>query len=67
MGKYLVSYYVCVEVEADSAEDAYNKGVKLCEDMHTDELDFVGYSDSRVYPIKEDGKIDYGNEFQFNN
>jgi hypothetical protein len=54
-------------VEADSAEDACNKGVELCENMHTEELDFVGYSDSLVYPIKEDGKVDYGTEFQFDN
>lgn len=71
MAKYKVNCYYTyvgsVIVEADSAEDAYNKGLELCEDMHTDELDFVGYSDSIVYPIKEDGKIDYGNEFQFDN
>lgn len=71
MAKYKVhcyyTYVGSVIVEANSEEDAYNKGVSLCDSMHTDELEFVGYSNSCAYPINEDGEIDYGNEFQFDN
>ena len=71
MAKYKVhcyyTYVGTVTVEADSEEAAYNKGLAMCDNMHTDELEFVGYSNSCAYPINEDGEIDYGNEFQFDN
>ena len=71
MAKYKVhcyyTYVGSVIVEADSAKDACNKGIELCDAMHTDALEFVGFSESCVYPIKEDGKVDYGTEFQFDN
>ena len=71
MAKYKVhcyyTYVGTVTVEANSEEDAYNKGLAMCDNIRTDELEFVGYSNSCAYPINEDGEIDYGNEFQFDN
>lgn len=52
MEKYLVrcyyTYCATVEVEADSVEDAADKGFELCEKMATDDLEYVGYTDTEV-------------------
>jgi hypothetical protein len=46
MGKYIVRCYYeyvgKVAVEADSFDEACDKGLKLCEDMTTDDLYFCG-------------------------
>ena len=59
MAKYIVKCYYqyvgSVEVEADSIEDAYNKGFEICEDMYTSDLDYVDYIDAEV--IDEEGLI----------
>ena len=59
MAKYRVlSYYQYVaisEVEADSVDEAFEKGFALNEDMTTDELRYVDYTDSEV--ISEDGAL----------
>lgn len=49
------TYVGTVEVEAGSIEDAFDKGYNQCEDMATDELSYVGYTDAEV--IDEDGVI----------
>lgn len=52
MAKYLVRCYYtycgCVEVEADSVEEASEKGYEICDAMTTEELEFVGYTDMEV-------------------
>lgn len=52
MAKYLVRCYYTycgmVEVDADSVEDASNKGYELCEQMRTEDLEYVGYTDMEV-------------------
>ena len=52
MAKYTVwcyyQYVGRVEVEADSFEEAFDKGFDLCEEMETSELDFVGAIDAEV-------------------
>lgn len=52
MGKYLVRCYYTyegiVEVEADNENDAYDKGWELCEQMGTDELQYVGFQSAEV-------------------
>lgn len=57
--KYIVRCYYQyvgrVEVEADSVEEAYNKGYNICDKMKTEELDYVDYIDSEVE--EEDGFI----------
>lgn len=59
MAKYRVkSYYTYVavsEVEADSPEEALEKGYNHNEGLHSDELDFIGYCNSEV--IDENGEI----------
>lgn len=59
MAKYIVRCYYQyvgrVEVEADSVEEAYNKGYAICDDMTTEELDYVDYMDGEVE--EEDGFI----------
>jgi hypothetical protein len=59
MAKFKVNCYYTyvgsVEVEADSIEEAYDKGYKVCEEMGTDDLSFVGYTDGEV--IDKDGEI----------
>lgn len=59
MAKYKVySYYTyraTAEVEADSPEEALEKGYNHNEGLHSDELDFTGYCNSEV--IDEDGEI----------
>lgn len=58
MAKYKVySYYTyraVSEVEADSPEEALEKGYNHNEGLHTDELDYIGYTNSEV--IDENGK-----------
>lgn len=53
--KCYYTYVGSVEVEADSIEEAYDKGYKVCEKMETDDLSFVGYLDGEV--IDSDGEI----------
>lgn len=52
MEKYLVrcyyTYCACVEVEAETPEDASEMGFELCDKMTTDELDYLGYTDMEV-------------------
>lgn len=52
MAKYIVRCYYQyvgrVVVEADSVEEAYNKGYDICDKMKTEELDFVDYIDAEV-------------------
>ena len=59
MKKYIVRCYYQyvgkVEVEADSVEEAFNKGYDICDKMKTEELDYVDYIDSEVE--EEDGFI----------
>lgn len=59
MAKYKVNCYYqyvgVVEVEADSAEEAFEKGYDLCDKMTTEQLDYVDYMDAEV--IAEDGEI----------
>lgn len=70
MARYKVNCYYTyvgsVVVEADSYEEAYDKGFKLCEDMHSEDLDFVGYSDARVTPYGASGRLQYDKEREFN-
>lgn len=42
------SYVGSVEVEADTIEEAYEKGYAECDKMETDDLSFVGYTDGEV-------------------
>lgn len=50
--KYLVRCYYTyrgvVEVEAESIEKASEIGYALCDEMPTEELDFVGYTNMEV-------------------
>lgn len=50
--KYLVRCYYTycgvVKVEAESVEEASEIGYALCDEMPTEELDFVGYTDMEV-------------------
>jgi hypothetical protein len=50
--KYLVRCYYTycgvVEVEAESVEEASEIGYALCDEMPTEELEFVGYTDMEV-------------------
>jgi hypothetical protein len=59
MPKYKVNCYYqyvgSVEVEADSIEEAYDKGFEICDKMSTNELDYVDYMDAEV--IDEKGEI----------
>ena len=59
MPKYIVKCYYTycgrVEVEANSIEEAAEIGYAQCEEMSSDELDFIGYTDSEV--IDDDGEI----------
>ena len=52
MAKYIVRCYYQyvgrVVVEADSVEEAYNKGYNICDKMETKELDYVDYIDAEV-------------------
>ena len=59
MAKYKVKCYYqyvgSVEVEADSVEEAREKGFAICDKMSTEDLDYVDYMDTEV--IEEDGFI----------
>lgn len=59
MPKYKVKCYYqyvgSVEVEADSIEEAYDKGFEICDKMSTNELDYVDYMDAEV--VDEKGEI----------
>lgn len=59
MAKYKVHCYYeyvgVVEVEADSPEEAFEKGFPQCEEMKTEELSYTGYTSSEV--IDEKGEI----------
>ena len=59
MAKFKVNtYYTYVavsEVEADTIEEALEKGYNHNEGLHTDELDFIGYINSEV--VDENGDI----------
>jgi hypothetical protein len=59
MAKFKVNCYYTyvgiVEVEADTIEEAYEKGYNHCTDMPTDELCFCGYTYSTV--TDENGKV----------
>lgn len=52
MEKFLVRCYYTycgtVEVEAESIEEAADKGYELCEKMTSEELEYVGYTDTEV-------------------
>ena len=52
MAKFQVRCYYTyvgrVFVEAENEEDAFNKGYDLCNDMSTEDLDYVGYTDGEV-------------------
>lgn len=52
MAKFKVNCYYtycgCVEVEADTIEEAYEKGYDICSNMTTDDLYFCGYTDGTV-------------------
>ena len=59
MAKFRVNcYYTYVgttEVEADTIEEAYDKGFEICDQMRSDELNYVDYTDAEV--IDENGFI----------
>lgn len=59
MAKFKVkSYYTYVataEVEADTIEEALEKGYNHNDGLHTDDLDYIGYLNSEV--IDENGDI----------
>jgi hypothetical protein len=59
MPKFIVKCYYqyvgSVEVEADSIEEAYDKGFEICDKMSTKELDYVNYLDAEV--IDEEGEV----------
>ena len=52
MAKFRVNVYYqyvgSVDIEAESFEDAFNKGFDLCEAMETSDLDFIGAIDAEV-------------------
>lgn len=60
MAKYIVRCYYeyvgLVEVDADSFEDAFDKGFALCEEMTTEELFFCGGTNAEV--TSENGGIE---------
>jgi hypothetical protein len=59
MAKFTVKCYYTyvgsVEVEAETLDEAFDKGYELCDKMSSDELDYVGYTDAEV--IDEAGFI----------
>lgn len=52
MAKFKVNCYYTyvgsVEVEADTIEEAYDKGYAECDKMGTEDLSYVGYTDGEV-------------------
>lgn len=63
MAKFLVrcyyEYSATIAVEADDANKAFDIAWEQAEKMTTDELDYVGYTNSEVHPIDENGNVDY--------
>jgi len=63
MAKFLVrcyyEYSATIVVEANDANEAFDIAWEQAEKMTTDELDYVGYVNSEVHPINENGKVDY--------
>lgn len=63
MAKFLVrcyyEYSATIVVEANDANEAFDNAWEQAEKMTTDELDYVGYTNSEVHPIDENGKVDY--------
>jgi hypothetical protein len=61
MAKYLVQCYYtyrgCAEVEADSVEEAADKGFEICDKMSSADLEYVDYTDLEV--MDDDGFIVY--------
>lgn len=59
MAKFTVKCYYTyvgsVEVEAETLDEAFDKGYELCDKMSSEELDYVGYTDAEV--IDEKGFI----------
>ena len=59
MAKFTVKCYYTyvgsVEVEAETLDEAFDKGYELCDKMSSDELDYVGYTDAEV--IDDEGFI----------
>jgi hypothetical protein len=49
------TYVASVEVEAENEDEAFDKGYELCDQMSSEELDYVGYIDAEV--IDEKGFI----------
>lgn len=60
MEKFKVNCYYtycgCVEVEADTIEEAYEKGYDICSNMTTDDLYFCGYNGTGTV-TDENGEI----------
>ena len=59
MAKFKVNCYYTyagvAEVEADTEEEAFEKGYAICEKMCTDDLSYVGYTDATV--VDENGFV----------
>jgi hypothetical protein len=53
--KCYYEYMGCVEVEADTPQEAHEKGYIICHNMTTDDLHFLGYVSSEVED--EEGEI----------
>lgn len=59
MGKYKVNCYYqfvgSVEVEADSIDEAFEKGFEICDKMGSEDLTYVNYLDGEV--MDSEGEI----------
>lgn len=59
MAKYKVNCYYqfvgSVEVEADSLDEAFEKGFEICDKMESEDLTYVNYLDGEV--MDSDGEI----------
>jgi hypothetical protein len=59
MAKYKVNCYYqfvgSVEVEADSLDEAFEKGFEICDKMKSEDLTYVNYLDGEV--MDSDGEI----------
>jgi hypothetical protein len=57
MAKFTVKCYYTyvgsVEVEAETLDEAFDKGYELCDKMSSEELDYVGYTDAEVIDEKD--------------
>lgn len=58
MAKYIVKcyyeYVATVEVEADSYDEAYEKGFDMCDAMPTEALEYVGTLETEVFDEQYD-------------